>query len=484
MTEDDRAFARVAVKNKLMTDEQAEECLAACDESWRFAKVAVEKGYLTSVQAQKVTEAIEKHISQRRPAVGAAPAAAPASSAAAPKAAPSAPVGRPAAAAPAPQAAVAPVSEAAAPVTASPEMKKEMAAGMDWSPLQGKNINAYLETARNCKTSDLHLNTGASPMIRVNGQIRYTRHQPLSAADVERFISQLLLPEEQAVLARDRQIDLCYVSKQGNRYRCSVYHQRLGPAIIARIVPDAVKSLEELGLPPEIEKFTEYHQGLVLVTGPAGSGKTATLAALVDMINAKRNDHVISLEDPIEIVHPSRKALVSQREVGPHTESFSSALRAALREDPDIIVVGELRDLETISLAITAAETGHLVIGTLHTANAARTIDRLLDVFPPEEQAQIRAMVAESLRGIICQSLIPRADGKGMALAVELLFMNRAVRNLISDARTFQLRSLLQTGRAHGMRLMDESIKELVTQGVVAVEEAQSIMEDPAVLTK
>jgi twitching motility protein PilT len=230
--------------------------------------------------------------------------------------------------------------------------------------------------------------------------------------------------------------------------------------------------LDELGLPPTLKTLTRYHNGLVLVTGAVGSGKSTTLAAMMDHINQERKDHIITLEDPIEFVFRPAGCQVSQREIGAHSKSFSSALRASLREDPDVIMVGEMRDLETISLAITASETGHLVLGTLHTSTAARTLDRLLDVFPIDQQAQIRTMVSESLRGIICQQLIPRKDGKGRVLAMEVLVNNPAVGNLIREAKTFMLPGVMQTGKKLGMRLMDDSLQELLDQDLITPEEA------------
>ncbi|MHC4885450.1 MAG: type IV pilus twitching motility protein PilT [Planctomycetota bacterium] len=457
-------FCKVAIRNKLMTEEEASKCLLACGDGGKIAEVVVEQGVMSEAQAAKLKEAIENRASQRRPA---------------------AKPPEPKASAPAPAEAAEDSSASvgqAVDINLTPELEKEMAAGMDWSSLVGKSVNAYLESARNAKASDLHLNTASPPSIRINGSLKYMKHPLLMPEDTTRLVEQLLSEEQFATLKEKMELDLCYVSQKGNRYRCSVYKQRLGYAIISRIIPNEITGLKALGLPKSVARFTEYHQGLVLVTGPAGCGKTATLGALVDMINESRNDHIILLEEPIELIHESKKALISQREVGAHTDSFSAALRAALREDPDIIVVGEMRDLETISLAITAAETGHLVIGTLHTSNAAKTIDRLLDVFPPEEQAQIRAMVSESLRGIISQQLVPRKDGKGRALAVELMFSTTSVRNLIVDERTFQLRSAIQIGKNQGMRLLDESLARLVKKDIITREEALLRVEDPKLL--
>jgi len=228
-----------------------------------------------------------------------------------------------------------------------------------------------------------------------------------------------------------------------------------------------------------LAKLTEFHQGMVLITGPAGCGKSTTLAALVDLINNQRADHIITIEDPIELVHHSKRCVVNQREVGRHTESFARALRAALREDPDVIAIGELRDLETISLALTAAETGHLVLGTLHTSSAVRTVNRLLGVFPPEQQAQIRTMVSESLRAVVSQRLLPRADGEGRVAALEVLINNQAAGNLIRDNKTFQLQSIIQTGSEQGMCMLDASLQQLLTEGAITLEVALENAEDP-----
>jgi twitching motility protein PilT len=248
---------------------------------------------------------------------------------------------------------------------------------------------------------------------------------------------------------------------------------------VFRPIPPDPPTLEQLGLPATLKKLTEYHQGLVLVTGPAGCGKSSTLAALVAMLNAERHDHIITVEDPIEYVHTPKGCLVNQRQAGKHTKSFANALRAALREDPDIIVIGELRDLETIQLAITAAETGHLVLATLHTNNAIRTINRVLDVFPPKQQSQIRAMVSESLRAIVSQRLVMTADNQRRVPALEVLFVKPSVSNLIREEKTFQIRSVMQTGRSEGMTLLDDSLFELVKAGTVTKETARRVAEDP-----
>jgi twitching motility protein PilT len=264
--------------------------------------------------------------------------------------------------------------------------------------------------------------------------------------------------------------DFAYENKWA-RYRTSVVRQRLGVEIVFRVINTHVRTMDELGLPEYLKLLTRYQNGLVLVTGSVGSGKSTTLAAMVQHINMERHDHIITLEDPIEYIIRSQNCHVSQREVFRHTESFATALRAALREDPDVIMVGEMRDLETISLAITAAETGHLVLATLHTSNAARTLDRLLDVFPTEQQEHVRVMVAESLRGVISHQLIPKKDGTGRVLALEILTNTPAVANVIRDAKTYMLPGIIQTGKKQGMRLMDDTLIDLYQRGLISAEE-------------
>jgi twitching motility protein PilT len=264
--------------------------------------------------------------------------------------------------------------------------------------------------------------------------------------------------------------DFAYANSRG-RYRASVVRQRLGTDIVFRIINSHVRTMDELGLPEHLKLLTRYHNGLILVTGSVGSGKSTTLAALVEQVNIERHEHIITLEDPIEYVFESKNCHITQREVHTHTHSFGVALRGALREDPDVIMIGEMRDLETISLAITASETGHLVLGTLHTGTAARTLDRILDVFPVDQQEQIRIMISESLRGVISQQLIPRADGSGRVLAIETLTNTPAVSNVIREARTFMLPGIIQTGRKQGMQLMDDALIDLHTRGLISAEE-------------
>jgi twitching motility protein PilT len=299
----------------------------------------------------------------------------------------------------------------------------------------------------------------------------------LTAEDTEKLVRGFLDEAQLARLESQGDVDFAYTNATG-RYRTSVVRQRLGYDLAFRIINSSLRTLDELGMPHQLKLLTQYHNGLVLVTGPMGSGKTTTLAALVQEINLHRSDHIITLEEPIEYIIPSAGCQVTQREVHTHTKSFAAALRGALREDPDIIMVGEMRDLETIQLAISASETGHLVLGTLHTSNAPRTLDRLLDVFPSDQRDQIRIMVSESLRGIVSQQLIPRADGNGRSVAMEIMLNSPAIANVIREAKTFMLPGIIQTGKKAGMILMDESVASLYQQGVITAEEAVYRAED------
>ncbi len=335
------------------------------------------------------------------------------------------------------------------------------------------HVDQYLQLGREYECSDLHLATAYPPAWRRFGQLSpiWPDHHPLTAPDTERLVRSFLGQKEWDRLEVQGDIDFAYSTTNG-RYRASVVKQRLGYDMAFRIINDKIKSIEDIGLPLEhILPLTRYQNGLVLVTGSVGSGKSTTLAALVDFINRDREDHILTLEDPIEYVFESKGCHVNQREVHKHTESFARALRGALREDPDVIMVGEMRDLETIQLALTAAETGHLVLGTLHTGNAPRTLDRVLDVFPTDQREQIRIMVSESLRGILSQQLVPRADGNGRVLALELLVNTPAVSNCIREGKTFMLPGVMQTGKNVGMITMDESLRQLYVKGLISKDE-------------
>ena len=335
------------------------------------------------------------------------------------------------------------------------------------------HVDKYLAIGQDGGASDVHLGVNAPPLWRLHGTLqpiwpdapRFTSKQTLALA--EGFLSS----SQKTNLNQRGDADFAYANQFG-RYRTSVVRQRLGVDLVFRVINTKVRTMDELGLPEHLKLLTCYQNGLILVTGSVGSGKSTTLAALVEQINRERREHIITLEDPIECVLEPKGCHITQREVHTHTRSFAAALRGALREDPDVIMVGEMRDLETISLAITAAETGHLVLGTLHTGNASRTLDRLLDVFPPDQQEQIRIMVSESLRGVISQQLVPRADGKGRVLALEILTNTPAVANVIREAKTFMLPGIIQTGKKQGMQLMDDTLAELHKRGLISSEEA------------
>ena len=335
------------------------------------------------------------------------------------------------------------------------------------------HVDHYLAVGQQAGASDVHLGVNAPPLWRLHGTLqpiwtdapRLTSEETLALA--ESFLSDL----HKTQLNERGDTDFAYANQLG-RYRTSVVRQRLGVDLVFRIINTNVRTMDDLGLPEHLKLLTRYQNGLILVTGSVGSGKSTTLAALVEQVNMERREHIITLEDPIEYVFEPKGCHITQREVHTHTASFAAALRGALREDPDVIMVGEMRDLETISLAITASETGHLVLGTLHTGNASRTLDRLLDVFPPDQQEQIRIMVSESLRGVISQQLIPRIDGQGRVLALETLTNTPAVANVIREAKTYMLPGIIQTGKKQGMQLMDDALLDLYNRGLISAEEA------------
>jgi len=342
------------------------------------------------------------------------------------------------------------------------------------------HVDEYLKIGVEYDCSDIHLPTGYPPAWRRFGNLSpiWDTHPPLTAEHTERLVRSFLDEKNWNRLQEVGDVDFAYANEDG-RFRASVVKQRLGYEIVFRIIATEIRTMEELGLPIDhLKPLTRYQNGLILITGSVGSGKSTTMASLVDFINKDREDHILTLEDPIEYVFPSIGCHVNQREVGAHTESFPRALRGALREDPDVIMVGEMRNLETIQLALTAAETGHLVLATLHTGNAPRTLDRVLDVFPVEQRDQIRIMVSESLRGVLSQQLVPKADGSGRALALELLVNNAAVAATIRDGKTFMLPGIMQTGKNIGMITMDESLRKLYSQGLITQEETLYRSED------
>jgi twitching motility protein PilT len=351
------------------------------------------------------------------------------------------------------------------------------------------SVDDYLKFCMQYDASDLHIASASPPIWRRYGNLQPIwdsdthRALPMTAEDTERLAKGFLTEVQWKQLNERGDVDFAY-SPEFGRFRASVVRQRLGIDMAFRIINTHIRSLKELGLPETVRTLCRYHNGIILVTGPVGCGKSTTLAAMVDAVNEERQDHIITLEDPIEYVFEPKGCHVNQREVHTHTASFASALRGALREDPDVIMVGEMRDLETISLAITAAETGHLVLGTLHTGNAPRTLDRVLDVFPSDQREQIRVMVSESLRGVVSQQLIPRADGNGRVMAIELLVNTPAVAANIREGKTFMLPGVMQTGKNVGMILMDDSLRNLYSQGYITREEAESRADDKTAMRK
>jgi twitching motility protein PilT len=320
--------------------------------------------------------------------------------------------------------------------------------------------------------SDIHIHSSMPLRLRLHGRFEAHESEPIPPERAEALVRSALTPEQQALFDARGELDLTYEIPELGRFRTNVFRQQRGVDAVFRNIPPEPPTLAELGLPNALARLTNYHQGLVLVTGPANCGKSSTLAALVRILNEERRDHILTIEDPIEYVHVPQRCVVNQRSVGPHTKSFARALRAALREDPDVIVIGELRDFETISLALTAAETGHLVLGTLHTNNTIRTINRIVGVFPADQQEQVRSMVSESLRAVLSQRLVPTADGSRRVPALEVLMMTRSIGNLIRENKTFQIFSQLQMGRSQGMCLLDDSLNELVANGTITREDA------------
>jgi twitching motility protein PilT len=431
---EDPLFGRIAVHCKLITPDQLQEVIAQqAREGGRrvLGDLLIERGWATQRQIEQVLRAQREFVAKRQAQA-------------------------------APQPAKAPGAVPAAP------------------PAGGNAIDRLLRLGVARGASDVHLHPGSPPKLRLMARLHDLDEPPLPPAATARMVDEMLDPSQRALLARCGQIDFAYSLAGVGRFRANAYRGQRGTSAVFRAIPPAPPTLTELGLPTTLARLANYNQGMVLLTGPAGCGKSSTMAAIINLINQDRRDHIITIEDPIEYLHPSKRCVVNQRQVGPHTGSFARALRAALREDPDVIAIGELRDLETMSLAITAAETGHLVLATLHTSSAIRTIHRVLGVFPPSQQEQIRAMVSESLRAVVSQRLLPRADGSGRVPALEVLLMNKAVGNLIRDNKAYQIRSVLQTGAAHGMWALDSSLADLVRRRLVRREDAARHAEEPA----
>ena len=328
------------------------------------------------------------------------------------------------------------------------------------------HINELLSIARVERASDVHITAERNPLFRIDGALQETQYA-LSIDEKRAMILSLLTDKQRARVEEGKDVDTSYETEGGMRHRVNVYHQQQRIAAAIRLLNDAIPTFEQLGLPEPLRKLAEEPRGLILVTGPTGSGKSTTLAAMVDYVNSRRACHILTIEDPVEYVYKQKKAMIHQRNIGEDVDSFSSALRSAMREDPDVILVGEMRDFETISAAITAAETGHLVLSTLHTTGAAMTVDRIIDVFPPHSQHQIRTQLAGVLKGVVTQTLLPRASGTGRVAAFEIMIGTDAVSTMIRESKGHQLNSVIQTGKQHGMILLDEYLANLVRTGVV-----------------
>jgi twitching motility protein PilT len=331
-------------------------------------------------------------------------------------------------------------------------------------------IDPLLKMMIQHRASDLHITTGEPPLLRIDGMLKRVQYHDLTAQEVEVVLLELLDEDQVEFLKERKDIDFAYELEGDARFRANIFIERQGFGGAFRLIPAKIKTIRELMLPESIHGLARLKSGLVLVTGQTGSGKSTTLSAMVDLINKEQSAHIITLEDPIEFIHPRAKCLIHQRQIGMHVQCFASGLKAALREDPNVILVGEMRDLETIHLALTAAETGMLVLGTLHTSSAAKTVDRIIDVFPPSQQAQIRTMLSESLRGVVSQQLLKRKGGQGRVAAVEVMISTQAVRNLIREGKTYQIASVLQTGKNEGMHTMEDYVRKLTEQGLVEAE--------------
>ena len=342
---------------------------------------------------------------------------------------------------------------------------------------QTPKVELLLEEVVKKNASDLHLQVGMPPMLRIDGALVPQSQAALDEKIIEELVFSLLDDDQKQILLRDKEFDFSFAFGDLGRFRVNAFHERGNLAAAMRLIPNEIRTTEDLGLPPIVNKFVEFPRGLVLVTGPTGSGKSTTLAALVDKINSEKARHIITVEDPIEYTHKAKKSLIVQREVHYDTFSFSAALRSALREDPDVVLIGEMRDLETIAAAITIAETGHLVLATLHTNSASQTVDRMVDVFPPHQQPQVRAQLGNMLMAIVSQRLIPKLGG-GRVAAAEILVATPAVRNIIREGKSYQLEAVIQTGAEFGMQSMDRTLVNLIHTGVISYDEARNYAVD------
>ncbi|HQA60648.1 MAG: type IV pilus twitching motility protein PilT [Tepidanaerobacteraceae bacterium] len=335
-------------------------------------------------------------------------------------------------------------------------------------------MHGLLEMAVDNNASDLHLTVGVPPVMRIYGKLVFSEMERLTPESTKNLAAEILSQEQLSLLEEEGQVDLSLSLAHIGRFRINVFKQRGSVGLAIRLIPYKIPPFEELNLPPVIRTLAEKESGFILVTGPAGSGKSTTLAAMIDIINSQRSCHIITLEDPIEFLHSHKKSIVNQREIKTDSQSFSAALRAALRQDPDVILVGEMRDLETISIALTAAETGHLVLSTLHTKSAPQSIDRIIDVFPPHQQQQVRIQLANTLVGVVSQRLLPRVDKQGLIPAVEVMISTPAIKNLIREGKTHQIYSSIQTGSKYGMQTMESSIQDLFERGLIGPDQNMS----------
>lgn len=344
------------------------------------------------------------------------------------------------------------------------------------------DVLELLSFAKKEKASDVHISSGEPPMIRIHGDMRKIDAPALNREDVHRMLYDILNDQQRKTYEEFHELDFAIAIGDSGRFRVNAFMQSRGESIVFRTIPTTIPTLEQLSMPKIVSDLTKKEKGLVLVTGPTGSGKSTTLAAMIDLINREEKCHILTIEDPIEFIHQSKNSLINQRELGAHTHSFANALRSALREDPDVILVGEMRDLETISLALTAAETGHLVFGTLHTSSAPKTVDRIIDVFPAEQQEQVRTMFSESLQAVITQQLVKKKDGSGRVAALEIMIGTSAVKNLIRENKIAQIPSSIQTGRQHGMQTMDQALLDIYQKDLVARESIEKLVSSPTVL--
>jgi twitching motility protein PilT len=341
------------------------------------------------------------------------------------------------------------------------------------------DLNKLLAYSVDSGASDLHLSVGSIPMVRINGTMQRLNMDPLIQAEMDSIIKQCMDEEQIKTFEERKEIDFSASLEGKGRFRVNIFNQIKGSAGVFRTIPEVVQDFDDLGIPPVLKNLALLDRGMVLLTGPTGSGKSTTLAAMVDHINTQKNCHIITIEDPVEYYHETKESLINQRELGVSTHSFANAMRSALREDPDVILVGEMRDLETISLALTAAETGHLVLSTLHTSSAVKTIDRIIDIFPAGQKSQIRSMLSESLEAVVAQKLLKTKDGKTRIPACEIMIANTAIRNLIREDRIYQIPSIIQSGGVDGMQSLDQDLQRLVSKGSIERKMAQNIAENP-----